>query len=346
MVGGINTRCRLVLDVLQRAVNEAMRMNCDYFVVCGDLIDVAHPEPQVLAAIQDIFRPTWNDKVQRMRVILLLGNHEQNSTSRGDHALGPLRDVAQVIDEPTYVCLDEETEALFLPFNPAPVREWLPRELDRFPARIATDRRVVFAHFGVSDERTPPWLRDAPDSISIGELTKCVHAHDVEAVFVGNWHTPHVWPQAMATVVQMGALCPVGWKDPGTDYGRVATYTKGEIDYVIIEGPRFASVRADEHVVMTNGWERCFLEVRGVSQDKVAEVTERLRGCGLAGFRLDVSRADARVAARTAAQVARSAETLEQALDSFVRETDMIPKEVSRDAVHTRCTQYLKLGAK
>ena len=104
---GINKRCQMVLDSLAKAVVIAAANKSEYFVICGDLIDYVKIEPQIIAAIQLILRDA---KRLGMQAVLLKGNHENVSQALGDHALGPLKPLARIVEVPTTITHQDGSE--------------------------------------------------------------------------------------------------------------------------------------------------------------------------------------------------------------------------------------------
>src|SRR5882724_6254079 len=89
-IAGINRRCQLTLDTLELAAAKANALDCECFVVLGDLYDTTRPLPQIETAVRK--RLSKFDGF----VLLLMGNHDRNSGLAGDHALGPTAGAANI----------------------------------------------------------------------------------------------------------------------------------------------------------------------------------------------------------------------------------------------------------
>lgn len=348
-VSGINRRCRLTIDALSAAARIAERRKA-VLVVCGDLFDTSRPEPQVVAAVQEALRS--------VKTVVLRGNHDTVSEAPGDHALGPLEPVATVVEVPTFVM----PGVVALPFRPHPVKEWFDAALAEFAPMLGG---VAVAHFGIEDADTPPWLRGAQDSAHADHVLGVLRKHKFAALFVGNWHNHKHWGgSADPLVVQVGTLCPTGWDNLGlVGYGKVVVYDTEDRSWEAVEvpGPRFVKVRgrgALADLVDSPGVENAaplfvqFLSPPGEAVDDPEQVRSFLHRKLYAAGKLSndgivvevvPDEGDALVAARTAATAAKSAVTLEEAIDGFAGAMEL-PEGVVAEDVKARARRYLKGG--
>lgn len=333
---GINRRCALSLAALERAVDTARAEQCAAFVVCGDVFDYDRPEAQLIAEVQRIFAK----HEKSMRVVLLVGNHDQRSTLAGDHALGPLQAHAHVIEKPTRFQLrvtgvGTDIAIGCIPFRPEPAREWLAEAFE------ALGPCTMFAvHLGIADEATAPWLRGAKDSIEASTIAKLAAEQGARAVFAGNWHDPKRWNGGGVEVVQIGALVPTGFDNPGFGYGGLAIFDTelNAVDKTLnIPGPRFLKLSPGQAI--DPGGNTVFAQVT-VGPDEVA-TTPALEGAEVT--ELVVDREVAKAEARTAAGAAQSAETLDEALAAYLAKMP-VEDGVERPEVAARVKRYLARG--
>jgi hypothetical protein len=175
-------------------------------------------------------------------------------------ALAPLvaGGVASVVTDPRWWLHNENTaEAIAVaevPYVQENVYGVIRGLLERLPGPLARGApRVLCVHAGIKDENTPPWLRDAPDSIEVAQLWQLAHEFKLAGVFAGNWHEHKVWngtPMGLCPVVQVGALAPTGWDNQGDGYGRIvlvrATPTGVSITMDSVEAPKFITVSYEE----------------------------------------------------------------------------------------------------
>lgn len=360
---GINLRCRQALRVLQRALSAASEGlgpgESAVLVVQGDVFDYSHAEPQLIAAVQDLLSTT-----RGLEVVLLVGNHDQDSTTPGDHALAPLRDYATVVDAPRLLEFEDNqgfVEVACVPFNPAPASEWLEQALDLLLPALPEPRpgkafaRLVALHLGIADDETPAWLRGAKDSIHIDTLTPLLERHRVSAALAGNWHNHALWEDAgYPAVVQVGALVPTGWDNPGLDeLGGLAEYDPalGKVHMRFLPGPRFvkATSLVELETVVEQGRRQghdVYVEATLPRADVPAgvELVKHIKARGdLCDGVVLVDTSDVKIEARTAAHAARKADTLDEALAAYVKTMPM-DEGVSREGVLDRARAYLKGG--
>jgi hypothetical protein len=205
----------------------------------------------------------------------------------------------------------------------------------------------------VRDKKTAAWLQNSKDAVSADALVNLARDLDVGVVLAGNWHDRRRWQargDKPVDVLQLGALVPTGWDNPGVDgYGTLAIWgDDGVVRFESLPGPRFVKVvsRADLDLQLA------FAAKRGASlfvqweapPDQLAESTRQLieliaQGKVTAG-EVVVGEAQAAEKAWAAAEAARSATSLEEALGGFVAEMSL-PEGVDRDDVLARSRRYL-----
>jgi hypothetical protein len=344
-VASLNRRCREGLTVLDKALQRAHELRCSEFFVLGDLFDYQRPEAQLIRAVQDILSRGGS----AMRKWLLVGNHDLTSMTDGDHALGPLRPVANIVDRPTLIREDRGLEIGLVPFMPGKGAETLPATVAELwkDSSSGYTARILGIHLGVADTETPPWLKDSADCIGVGALVTTADARGIGAVFAGNWHDRRFW-KGKPEVFQLGALVPTGWDNPGLDgYGTLGIWEDGEITYEEIAGPRFLKWRTGgeeiDLVKVQKTGHKAYVSLT-VPRSEVADAQTWLEskvntGRVVAGEVLPDAN-EAATEARTAATAASSAATLEEALAGFVAEMPL-EEGIDRSDVLAGSQRYL-----
>ncbi|KKN67995.1 hypothetical protein LCGC14_0455510 [marine sediment metagenome] len=348
---GLNARCRAVCDALDRAVDRAKRLGCEAFYVAGDLFDSTKPSPQMIVRVQHA--------LSQMRSYVIVGNHDQQSYDVGDNACGPLTASAvRVIDRPALVGYDEHNVDIFaVPFRPGPAEDWIEEDVAEVKGRVrtgrpASSRRALVLHLGLyEDDAMPHWAKGSNDCIPLSLLRDLMRRFEIDAVFAGNWHWHKKWSKPR--IVQCGALAPTGFGDLGlAGHGIVVWDTDTlETKHVEVPGPRFIDVPPPGQPWNLQTYRDaaeagCRIYARAkVPADKVGNQAGHFRaadpeGVLFAGFTVLPDTSEAEAAARTAATVARSAETLLDALTGFVGEMPL-DEGVERDRVLQRCRLYL-----
>lgn len=332
---GVNNRCTLSLDVLSRAFARAKDKGCSSVCILGDLFDGVRPEPQVLAATMTVLSAHASE---HFGIHIMPGNHDQVEPESKNNTLGPISFLPHVKVHHiagTYLLVGSKVvqiEIWNVPFRPGNVSEWLPKVLEDLSGQASQGvLRFLTLHAGISECAMPMWQRALPDAISTDTLVGLCEGHDLSAVFAGHWHARRLWEVKRYGLVQLGAMCPADWRD--TAYGVMAILEvekldgKYTIETEVIPGPRFVECDSqDESLNCLKQFDRsCHVFARMVGTEKnggmqgVRVRLEELRVQGvIAGYEVLPDDRAALVAGRTAATLARSADTLEKALSEFV----------------------------
>jgi hypothetical protein len=339
---GVNSRARLILDVLYCALDKAADIGADQFWVLGDLFDGVRPEPQLIGEVQRLFADSQFD---RGHIVLLLGNHEQVSRLAGDNSLAPLAPVATLCE-----LVGAENGVRFFPYAP---RDWK----GTIEATMTLNKnhnppvRLAVAHVGLIEPGTPFMFRDHQDAVDVDWLGEILAEHGVKHFVAGHWHAYWNGVRSGTHLWQLGALCPTGWDNPGPGYGKMLVVDTGGTEMTTelheLPGPRFINLRADDpgDLVLPAGLTGCQVFVRiVVSAGSMPWALqwleqEKVRGSVEDGEVL-IDGQEAEQAAREAAGAARSSETLQQALDGYVRSMQL-PDGVTRETVLAECRRYL-----
>lgn len=225
VVAGLNRRASAIVGALE----EAATFDSKHLFVAGDLFDTASPSPALIAAAARAIS-RWE------RATLVVGNHDRSRP--GEHALLPLAELpnVQVIaDVPTVV-----DGHLCIPFHGSS------RAVDYLDAlqaqRVDEPVHTLVLHLGVQDESTPWFLRTSADAAPVRRIAEVARHLGARLVVAGNWHNHALWRfnDLDVTVVQVGALVPTGWDNPGWDYGRVLLASAGRaLRFQRVKGPRF-----------------------------------------------------------------------------------------------------------
>lgn len=231
LVRGINRRAQLCLDVLREAVRVANSEQAR-LIVAGDLVDSAGPiQPQLAAAIRQTLVQAW----QGCRIIP--GNHDM--TADNDASLEIYETVGRNILTAQGVSFyDQEPDICTMSFDCNMFRDTI------------RDVGLLVGHFGVYDDTFPPYLRSSKEAKHVDTLFTYMKERNIRCMMLGDWHGRRTWQRDGMTVMQIGALCPTGWDNPGgLGYGTVALWDTEtqELTWRELPGPRFCTVRsADE----------------------------------------------------------------------------------------------------
>jgi len=337
VIAGINARGRQILDALERAVQAVEKF--DALVICGDLFDTSSPSPQLMSEVQRILS-------QGPNTFVLLGNHDMVSTASGDHALGPLLPLDNVILHQTPEVEEiAGTHLISIPFQPGDCREWFPQTVATAVSGLGSSKgkRVLAFHLGIIDSSTPSFLAHAHDAIPAEIVQSVMRENGIDYAFCGNWHNACKW----GSIVQCGALVPTGWDNAGWSYGMVRTLNTetGLISDIPISGPRFitaTTVEAAREAALNATRQGCQLYLQLKGEAATQEQLDEVREWGVQA-RVVEDLGSAQEATRKAAAAARKTTTLQEALAKYVEQMPL-GEGVSREAVAARANRYLSRG--
>jgi DNA repair exonuclease SbcCD nuclease subunit len=356
VVSGLNERCQDTISVLRQAVLKAITENCDALVIAGDLFDSAKPEPQIIAEVQRSFVGT------SLSIYVMKGNHDETSSAPGDHALGPLAPLGpavRVIEQPVLAQALSDGDLILVPFRSGLASTWLSEAISSTAEVQRTDRtksgrrpasrpRALALHLGLTDDRMAPWLRESSGAVLASLVQSLCKEHNIVFAASGDFHEYKLWSEK-PWVVQIGALCPTGWRDQGYEqYGSLCIWDSKAKSYErhVIPGPRFLfNPRAHDLVVAKRAGHKIYVRYTASNMDEKLALKERLEAdlkSGRVHFgSVEIDQTSTIVAARSAAMAAKSSKTRDDALDAFVRN---MPLEdgVDRADVLERSKSYLE----
>lgn len=295
LVCSINSRCRLILAALRMAADEAFTKGP--LVVAGDLFDTERPEAPILFAIQNILAsaaksPAYNAARPKPLTWLIPGNHDNHSDEAGDSALAPLyaENLVSVIYEPAVQRFGTADtgyiDVAMIPYRSGSTRKWLPEEVDRLmseytPPKSGHGIRVLCIHAGLATVSSPPYLKDSHDAIDVSQIETIMAQHGFEYCVAGNWHRRVRFDKPTGPIMQIGALVPTGFDNPGLGgYGSIITVGNthdGSHTIFVreIKGPRFVKVKSETELknAIKAGNEyghKLFIEYEADAEDKPA----------------------------------------------------------------------------
>lgn len=348
---GVNTRCEHVINSLQAATTIARVQNVDSLVILGDLFDTPKPAPQLIRRVQEV--------LEGIPTIILAGNHDQCSDAPGDNALAPLYPVAEVLDEPDVVGMDD-LNLIMVPYHSGNYTAYLRekvRELSEQANKGSTN--ILCFHAGISDDRTPSFLQESQASITKDKLFDLLEETDIRMAFAGHWHNARAWARDEKDIFQAGAFVPTGFGDQGTDYGTLYVYDTetGIVEYHPVPGPRFLDVALDQDITTISAardsaLDDCALFIRiAVNEDEIA-LGETIIKAGIdsgviENGELAISKEATQKACESAAVATSSADNLEEALNVYtgtmaLKDVDAFDEPEARMEILAMAINYLR----
>lgn len=332
-VAPLNTRAADTVRVLSMARAQAEREGCTDLFVLGDVFDTTTPEPALVAEFQQAMSSPVG-----MQIHLMLGNHDQQSPARGDHALVSLDGFRSIhVHTEAGEVYTQDGEPVFLvPYRPGRADEYLPEAVGK------TEARTLGLHLGLRDDDTPKWLQQSHDSYPVNRLAE---VGSFGLVAAGNWHLRKEYPM---NVWQIGAIVPTGFDNPGlTGYGTLLRWDGRVAVPIEMDGPRF--VRAQTKTLKAtletiqdrvSGFPT-YLSVKCAVAER-EDVRELLDVYAFTNYELLTDKDTAETMAREAAGAAAYASTdsIHAAVRAYV-ERMALPNEVDRAKVTELALGYI-----
>lgn len=220
--GSLNDRFRKTLLMLYNAI-----LDVDVLVIAGDLFDTSKPLPQMVRAVGQILQGV-------PRTVLIVGNHDQHSTTPGDNAMAVLELIegVTVYEAPARI---DDLGMTVVPYG----YDYRDAEV------IVRSGDVVVAHHGIRDDAMEAWTRDK--GVPVDDLVEFLGKTGASHYLAGDWHTRRSWGRGR--IQQIGALSPKDWSNPGFEgYGTVLTYDTNAA-MKLIPGTAIAAVDVQRRVV-------------------------------------------------------------------------------------------------
>jgi hypothetical protein len=245
LVGGVNRRCRRVLEALKAAI---ALVPCDgVFAVAGDLFDRCDPSPPIIAETRKALAQLEHHQL----TILAVGNHDRSTSDLGDHALAPLDPAWRVERAGAAIVTGDtgELQVLVAPVVSGVAVLDVVREALTHRERKRGLPTLLIMHAGIEDETTAKYLRGG--GVDATELAAMCREAGVGFVFAGDWHERRRLLIDGVEIWQVGALAPTGFDNPGIDgYGSVLEWDGRSVTLHEIPGPRFITADSPEQLAL------------------------------------------------------------------------------------------------
>ena len=362
MLAGLNDRCRFTLDSLFQACKTAHFNGCSTLYIIGDLYDNVSIGARIIAATQDLLAAA---KANGLDVVISTGNHDSITGEPGDHVIGPLRFVARIVDKPI-IDRHENCDVVVVPYKPGPAAVWLrqalsevQREDSEFDDRslnsasnVPSRPRILAVHLGIAHEGTPAFMQDEC-SMRLETLQNLLREFSYSALVAGHWHDYYQSQKTNPMIIQLGALAPTGWDNPGVrNRGVMAILDGTTFRHVTIPGPRFvkavgqAGFDGVKQAVKESPDCKLFVEWV-VAPDEAEDARADLaiyKDRDMIHYGLVVAdTTQATEEARKAATAARSAATLAESLEAYVTKL-ALPVNVTRERVLELARRFMGLS--
>lgn len=350
--GGTNERYRSTLRVMQRVLDRLIEKRVGKLCVLGDVFDTARPSVPEVNGLARLLR-----RYPGITMQMLVGNHDLYAGD--DHALVLLDLLENVLVSARGALLawdpDARSPRYHIPFIHGDTQAGLRQLLPEVVARACGSRSpirpgVLLMHAGIADDSTPSYLASAADSIRVDTLAALMREHGIAHCYAGNWHNHRHWKIGEQSIVQCGAICPTGFDNPGSAYGKIVYHhSDGSFSTETIPGPRFYTTAyedlSDTSLIEEFVAEGDELYLSLTAQPKyLSEARAHVRklvddGVIKAG---DVrpDRAATSAVARSAARAAVNAKTIDEAVAAYVQKV-ALPDGADRAEVLALVRRYL-----
>lgn len=313
MVGRRNERCLAIGSAIRQSVDLLESLGASTLVIAGDLFDNDRPLPDHVQMVGQALRGPLKKKIKP-------GNHDCHSAEPGDHAMSPLSlmDGVVVVDAPQCITTDDGVGIEYLPF-------WVD------VLQYTPTGRIVIAHHGLADASTPPFLRHGKGALQVSDIFAWMNLHGVDYYVAGDWHVHKHWEKGGKHIIQVGALVPTGWNNPGHyGYGSVIVIDDNGWRREQVPGPRFIYSASREDVIKDVRRAKKRGDVPYVKASCPAFEDPELEGAHMEWAPV-IEKAAAAV--QVAAAHLQSASTLDECMHLYVTNDSTIPDEMKDDVL-------------
>lgn len=344
---GVNSRCAETVKAYSEFSKYAVKW--DYkLVTVGDLYDSDKPTPSIYKYVDK------NTSVIS-RPIMIKGNHESTSSFSEHHSLGVMPP-GDVVDSRVRVFSLTTVDLWAIPFQTGPAKKWLPEQLKKLKDNVNEDKTTVMAiHLGIQDDSTPKHMQNHNDSITVGQLKKLAAEYKIDKVIAGNWHEHMEWYVKLPKVnrhlhiVQLGALTPTGFNNPGLhNYGGMYFInTTGDCGWVELPNIRFVKVNGVKNIPKALGHysENCYVQVtvHPTHYNESIKICQDMKESGyIKDFKIVTNKKAMESRSRKVASATKSAKNLNEAIDTYVKKI-AVNKGVSKTKIKNKIKQYIKV---
>lgn len=306
---GMNSRLKIILDEIERAVEGLRAAGGDTVYCAGDLLHTrGSMDPEVFNPLHQVIKDTA--EVVNWRIIP--GNHDlkdQDTTELGNaiQTLGAIENVEIVTQKAGRLFTDHNV--LMIPWHGQKndLRATIKEIRDAHVGSAALAGLDLFIHVGIDGV-----LAGVPDH---GLSAEEVASWGFNRVFAGDYHNHKVMEGGK--VISIGATTHQQWGDIDTKAGFLLVY-EDRIEYRASHAPSFVEITADtdpdDIPMIVDG---NYVRVRGMklTDAEINKLRAELGGMGAKGVTFQVTREA--VSARGSSTVAK-ATTLDQSVDSFI----------------------------
>jgi len=192
---GVNSRLQRTVDALAWAMSTASDQGATTFVIAGDLF---HSRKDVPTIALDMVSEVLEEAQDTLDIILLLGNHDLN-TSTHHASIAALSGIGQVVMDVTEITTRDDERLGLIP--------WCDTQ-DQFEAmwnELPLDLDAYIGHFGTFGANFGPYNIEIPGDINPQPLVEdrlmlLGHYHRRQNVFGNTWYVgsplQHTWAEA------------------------------------------------------------------------------------------------------------------------------------------------------
>ncbi len=306
---GLNTRLKITLDELRRAVIELQAAGGNTLYVAGDVFHTrGSMDPEVFNPTHAVFQELADEVSIRM----IPGNHDlkgRDTTKLGNaiQTIGAIGGIEVVTGKVGRLFYNENV--LMLPWHATKdqLRATIKGITDAWSPTIAASEVDLIIHVGIDG-----MLDGVPDS---GLSAKEVASWGFKRVFAGDYHNYREAEDGK--VISIGATSHQQWGDIGTKAGFLLVYPD-RVDYRASHAPSFVELTGDtdpnDYFSTVDG---NYVRIRGMklTDAEINTFRAELTDMGARGVTFQVTREV--VSARGSSTVAK-ATTLDQSVDQFV----------------------------
>lgn len=251
--------------VFKAVIDSVLDVKIERLFILGDLLHRRNIRSDAINAL--VYNRLKYAKEKGLKVILIIGNHDQAHIAGNVHAFSLMTDVIEVIDTPK-ILVYGGIDFLCLPYEEYRGSE---KSLELLLKKSKNPNKILLGHIGIQDTQLSGFDHISKEPISVKDL----HLDKFIGGYFGHYHFPQ---KIGKNAYYIGSPCQHSLSDIACDRGYMQVeigIVKGKSiassKMVTIDSPKFYEVNADDYNP-SNYHGKNYIKILGCNRKQVADL--------------------------------------------------------------------------